>query len=139
MSLLAMLFDEYAALDPGPGYWINNDDTRVPEGDYCRSCALEKNETIAGDLCTYGSASEQDGCLHCHKCGKLLSYVLTDHGANAELDHFKTKTFRKNKHLDRETAFHLARLIEAKPNDLNVVRIAARAIRCMRRIPRGRA
>lgn len=129
MSLLGLLFDEYADLDPEPGYWL---DEGVGET-YCRRCIekLAKGREFSG----YGGAAEQDSCLHCHKCGKILDYTLTDHGALEELNHFKGVKFRAGKSLDRETAFHLARLIWAKDNDMEVVRIAARAIRCMKRIP----
>jgi hypothetical protein len=137
MSMLAYLFDEYAALVPENGYWIDFEDGGNGET-YCLRCVKKKDsgkEKYSG----YGCAAEQDGCLHCSECGKLLDYVLTDHGAEEELHHFKSVKFRRNKPLDRETAYHLARLIAAKPNDIDVIRIAARAIRCMKRIPNGPA
>ncbi len=137
MSLLSLLFDEYAALDPEPGYWIEIEDGGNGET-YCLRCVKEKDagrDKYSG----YGCGAEQDGCLHCAKCGQLLDYVLTDYGALEELAHFKTVKFRRDKPLDRETAFYIARLLEAKGNDMEVIRIAARAIRCMKRIPPGTA
>jgi hypothetical protein len=129
MSLLSLLFDRYANISPGPAYWLEEDECE----EYCLRCI---KKIAAGRLYSgYGCAAEQDGCLHCHKCGNLLDYVLTDHGALEELHHFKTVKFRPGKPLDRETAYHLARLIAAKEDDPDVIHIAARAIRCMKRIP----
>jgi hypothetical protein len=129
MTMLAHLFDLYAKLDPGSGYWLLDDETQT----YCHACVIK---VAAGRAFTgYGCAAEQDGCLHCDKCGKLLDYTLTDHGAIEELNHFKTVRFNRNKPLDRQTAYHLARLIAAKDSDPEVIRIAAMAIRCMRRVP----
>lgn len=132
MSALALLFDEYAGPTPDGAYWIEDDDTGE---DYCRKHALEKIAKAGrGELCG-GYCRENDSCCHCTVCGKLLDYTLTDHGADAELAHFKMVKFRRNKPLDRDTAYHLARLIAAKENDMDVIRIAARAIRSMRRVP----
>lgn len=129
MSLLSLLFDQYANLNPGSGYWLLDDETET----YCHACVVK---IAAGrEFSGYGCAAEQDGCLHCDKCGKLLDYVLTDHGALEELSHFKTVRFRRDKPLDRDTAYHLARLIAARDHDMDVVLIAAKAIRCMKRIP----
>jgi len=128
MSLLAHLFDQYANLDPEPGYWIMDDEAET----YCLRCVtvVAKGREIDG----YGGPSEQDHCLHCHKCGKLLDYTLSNYGAREELAHFRTVKFRRDKPLDRDTAYHLARLIAAH-EDMEVIRIAAKAIRCMKRLP----
>ena len=131
MSLLALLFDEYANLQPEPGYWLDEDEGET----YCLRCVkqIANGRSFSG----YGCAPEQDSCLHCHKCGKLLDYVLTNHGADEELNHFRTMRFRRDKPLGRETAFHIARMVWAKDNDMDVIRVAARAIRCMKRIPKA--
>lgn len=129
MTLLSLLFDKYANLNPDAGCWVDDDDA----GTYCPGCA--KKIAKGRPISSYGCAAEQDGCLHCDKCGKLLDYVLTDHGALEELQHFKSVKFRRIKRLDRETAYHLARLIAAREHDMDVILIAARAIRCMSRIP----
>ncbi len=133
MSMLALLFDQYADLRPEDPCYLEIEDG----GDgayYCIKCLKAK---FPESERRYGCAggAEHDGCVHCVECGKLLDYVLTDAGASEELAHFATVKFRRNKPLDRNTAFHLARLIAAKENDLDVIRIAARAIRCMKRIP----
>lgn len=130
MTMLVLLFDQYANLAPGAGYWLEDDDCCET---YCLQCI--KKLAAGREYSGYGCAAEQDGCLHCHECGQLLDYVLTNHGALEELNHFKTVSFRRNKPLDRETAYHLARLIAARDNDMDVIRIAAKAIRCMKRIP----
>lgn len=134
MSMLAHLFDLYASLDPEGPHWIRDDDTGE---DYCRKHALEKiaadgldpDEQLDG-----GFSRETDSCCHCAKCGKLLAYTLTDEGQAAELDHFKSVKFRRNKPLDRETSYHLARMLWGNC-DLDAIRVAARAIRCMGHIP----
>lgn len=133
MSALACLFDRYANLDPEPAYWLEIEDGGDGQ-DYCLKCVKKKlpgSEQYSG----YGGPAEQDGCMHCSQCGKLLDYTLTDHGAEEELNHFRTVKFRRNKPLDRDTAYHLARLIAAKESDPEVILVAARAIRCMKRIP----
>lgn len=129
MSLLSLLFDQYANLHPSAGYWLLDNEHET----FCQRCVekIAKGREYTG----YGCAAEQDGCLHCDKCGELLDYTLTDHGAAEELAHFQTMAFRRNKSLDRNMAYHLARLIAAREHDMDVVRIAARAIRCMSRIP----
>lgn len=132
MSLLSMLFDQYANLQPEGPCWPSEDDTGQ---DYCRKHALEKIAADGGEL-DGGYCRENDSCSHCAVCGKLLDYTLTDFGADSELEHFKTVKFRRDKPLDRETAYHLARLIAAKDRDMDVIKIAARAIRCMKKIPR---
>lgn len=129
MSLLAHLFDQYANLHPSAGYWLMDNEHET----FCQRCVekIAKGREYTG----YGCAAEQDGCLHCDRCGVTLDYVLTDHGALEELSHFKTVKFRRGKSLDRQTAYHLARLIAARDHDMDVIRIAAKAIRCMKRIP----
>ena len=134
MSAIAMLFDSYAALEPEDPHWIYDGDGGEGE-DYCRRCALAKIEKDGKGELSMSVSPESDGCLHCTKCGKLLGYVLTDYGANSELDHFRSVKFRRNKLLDRETAYHLARLLAAKDGDYEATMIAARAIRCMKSIP----
>jgi hypothetical protein len=133
VSPLVLLFEQYADIHPEPGYWFETEDGGDGD-DYCLKCVKEK-DAGRGKYSGYGCSSEHDGCLHCSKCGKLLDYVLTDYGAEEELNHFRAVKFRRNKPLDRETAYHLARLIAAKEGDLEVIWIAARAIRCMKRIP----
>lgn len=133
MSALALLFDQYARLWPDSGCWLDHEDGGDGET-YCRRC-IKKKDAGRDAYQVIGAGYESDGCLHCSACGKLLDYVLTDCGAEEELAHFRTVKFRRNKPLDRETAFHLARLIAAKEDDMDVILIAARAIRCMKRLP----
>lgn len=135
MNALSLLFDKYADLEPENPHWICDDDG--DEGhNYCRRCALAKiKKDGKGDL-NVSVAPESDSCLHCTVCGKLLDYTLTNHGADSELDHFRSVKFRRDKPLDRDTAYHLARMLAAKGDDCEAVVIAARAIRCMKSIPR---
>lgn len=132
-TLLSRLFDEYANLSPEGPYWVEGDDG--DDGyDYCRKHALEKIEKAGGHL-SGGYSRENDSCCHCATCGVLLDYSLTDHGQQSELEHFKTIKFRRNKTLDRQTAYHLARMLYGMDDDMDALRVAARAIRCMKSIP----
>lgn len=131
MSTLALLFDKYANLSPEGPYWPFDDDTGE---DYCRKHAIEKAKAAGHDKIDGGYAREADGCCHCATCGKLLDYSLTDAGQAAELAHFQTVTFRRSKPLDRETAYHIARMLWGR-HDMEAIKVAARAIRCMRRVP----
>jgi hypothetical protein len=130
--VLDLLFDEYAALDPEGPYWPAVADTSE---DFCRAHAQVKAGP-SGEI-DGGYSRETDGCCHCATCGRLLAYTLTDAGAASELAHFKTVRFQRDRPLDRTTAYHLSRLIAAMPHDMEVTRIAARAIRCMRSVPTG--
>jgi hypothetical protein len=132
MSMLAHFFDLYANLSPEGPCWPFDDDTGE---NYCREHALAKAREAGHDKIDGGYAHEADGCVHCATCGKLLDYSLTDHGQESELAHFVTVKFRRNKPLDRETAYHLARMLWGKDNDLQAIRVAASAIRCMKRLP----
>ena len=135
MNLLSLLFDEYAALTPEPSCWLDFEDGGDGNS-HCLRC-IKKLDAGRDKYSCAGGSTEEDGCLHCGTCGKILDYTLTDDGAASELSHFKTVKFRRDKPLDRNTAYHLARLIAAKDDDMEVIRIAARAIRCMKGIPNG--
>jgi hypothetical protein len=135
MTALAFLFDQYAGMQPEDPCWIT--DGKVDEAhDYCRKCAAARIERDGAGYLSTSCAPESDHCVHCDACGKLLNYSLTAAGADAELDHFQSVRFRKDKRLDRETAFHLARMLAAKGDDFEATEVAARAIRCMRSIPK---
>src|SRR6185312_12551906 len=103
MSLLSLLFDQYADLSPENPHWICDGDGDEGQ-DYCRKCALSKIAADGKGELSVSVAPESDGCLHCCVCGELLDYTLTDAGADAELHHFRTVKFRRNKPLDRDTA-----------------------------------
>lgn len=133
MNALSLLFDLYAALDPEPPCWLDFEDGGDGRS-HCLRCIkkLDKGQ----DKYTVGSpGAEEDTCLHCGTCGKILDYTLTDAGAEHELEHFRAVKFRRNRPLDRDTAYHLARLCAAKNDDVETTFIAARAIRCMKSIP----
>jgi hypothetical protein len=134
MSALGMLFDKYADLSPEDPHWIC-DGVGDEGSDFCRKCALAKIKADGKGQLSMSVAPESDSCLHCSVCGKLLDYTLTGSGADAELAHFRSVKFRRDKPLDRDTAYHLARMLWGKDGDLEAVTIAARAIRCMKKIP----
>lgn len=114
---LVIKLDAYAA-EPDDPYWIEGES-------YCLEHAQIEIADRPGTLLEGGYSSEEDGCVHCHTCGKLLDYTLTDAGANAEADHFRKMRFRRP--LSRETAFHVARMLCGAQSDPEVVRIAKRA------------
>lgn len=131
MAALSALFDRYAAINPPPPYWLSEDDG----ADYCRKHAEKKAAEIGCEV-DGGYHREMDSCCHCAVCGKLLDYTLTGHGQDAEIDHFRNIKFRRGRPLDKVTAYHLARAFYGKDDDLEAVEIAARAIRCMRSVPK---
>jgi len=135
MNALSYLFDRYADLQPEDPHWIC-DGVGDEAEDYCRRCALAKIAADGKGELNMSIAPETDSCLHCTKCGKLLDYTLTNSGADSEIDHFRSVKFRRNKPLDRDTAYHLARMLAAKDGDHEATVIAARAIRCMKSIPK---
>lgn len=73
-------------------YWVDAYETSF---DYCRTCAdrlvAALHECGVEDAFRDGgpwASLESDGCRHCHKCGQLLEYSLTDYGVGAEREHF---------------------------------------------------
>lgn len=134
MTALSLLFDRYAAIDPEPPCWLDFEDGGDGNS-HCLRC-IKKLDKGRNKFTICAGDAEEDSCVHCGTCGKVLDYTLSDTGADSELSHFRTVKFRKDKLLDRDTAFHLARLLAAKGDDFETVQIAARAIRCMKYIPR---
>ena len=134
MNTLSMIFDQYANLTPEAPCWLDFEDGGDGNS-HCLRC-IKKMDAGRDHFTMSAGGAEEDGCLHCGTCGKILDYTLTDAGANSELDHFRSVYFRRDKPLDRNTAYHLARLIAAKGDDIETVGIAARAIRCMKYVPR---
>lgn len=88
-----------------PLYWRDDDD-----GEYCRECFGKLFPTDDwGDGWGGGAYnSEQDCCVHCETCGKLLSYVLTDYGAEEELNHFEDNEWDWDAPDD---CYHIARML----------------------------
>mgnify|MGYP007100244126 CR=1 FL=1 len=56
--------------------------------------------------------------------------LLTDAGAEYELDYFRTRRFRKP--LDREDAYALARMVYAAQDNPDVLAVARRALKAAR-------
>lgn len=107
-----------------PPYWLEGGNSE-PSDDYCRHCADKAAKAYKAEICG-GWSSEADSCRHCATCGSVLEYSLTTHGVIAELEHFRSVRFRKP--LSKEEAFHVARLIEAAPDDAEARAIAKRAV-----------
>jgi hypothetical protein len=100
---------------PEDGYFINGDVTSFE--DYCGDCIDEAfakakaenpgKELFIGSTC----GSEQDGCLHCAACGRLIAYTLTDYGVRDELAHFEENRIGGgwNDGLGSDEFYHIAR------------------------------
>ncbi|RIA46214.1 hypothetical protein DFR49_0747 [Hephaestia caeni] len=112
--------------------------------EYCEACAdtllaqvlplLPKVERDDHRVSPTNCHSE-DTCKHCMTCGVLLDYALNDWGARNELTHYATELSTRDD-LPPGEAFHIARIIEAAPNDEAVLAIARIALA---RIPKAAA
>lgn len=71
----------------------------------------------------------EDTCKNCMICGALLDYALNDCGVESELDHYQSCSPRAPLHPG--DAFHIARMLEAAPQDPAVLRLARDAARLM--------
>lgn len=121
------LLQRYAGIDPPYPCWLGGD-RADPGPDYCRECATERVKAGFGEFVDGGyDAAEAEHCCHCEGCGKLLDYFLTDYGVRDEMQHFHGRRLRSP--LDREEAFHIARILEAAPNDKAVLRLGRRALK----------
>lgn len=111
--------------DALPLHWLGGD--RADAGpDYCRKCADAAVDAGKGEFVDGGwGGQECDSIPYCEGCGAALSGWLTDYGAAEELRHYRTQQFIAP--VNRYTAFHLSRLVWAKPHDEEVLMIAERA------------
>lgn len=111
-SEIARALDAYANIDPPFVCWLSGDGDDQSL-DYCRSCAETKVAEGSGDdiSSSCGPYYGADSCLHCEDCGCVLDYTLSRHGALSELDHFEVSP--PSAPLKHDTAFHLARMVEA--------------------------
>jgi hypothetical protein len=85
-------------------YWHEDDDD-----EYCREC-FDKQYPDLGDSDWGGGHSSvvEDGCVHCAVCGRLLTYYLTDYGAEEELEHFESTEWDWG---DSDDCYHIARML----------------------------
>ena len=115
---MAGMLESYAGFDPDPPYWFYG--SRIDyEGFYCWTCAeiavfCGLAEGVDGG---WSGQSESDTCMHCVGCDDPLYYWLSEYGVEYELGHFQRYTSIRP--LSRETAFHIARLVESA-KDLDV-------------------
>lgn len=128
---LADRLDGYAALDPPPCCWIETATGQASHDDYCPACAtaaVAKLPELAGAEIWQRSdpPAPDDSCCHCSTCGALLAYALTEAGVDEELAHFAAHPPAAP--LSRDTAYHIARIVEAAPDDTEAVALATRAI-----------
>lgn len=94
---------------PEHPHWFcgENDDEGLT---YCYGCTQELRPSVRFgiDLCGgYPGYAESDGSEHCEKCGRLLSYTLTDYGVKEQLGYFLESGFDWNNPND---CFELARV-----------------------------
>jgi hypothetical protein len=126
---LKIRLDRYAGMYRADPYWLSNDDCGFT---YCRKCALQALRAKPGAELDGGFHCENDSCQHCETCGRLLDYTLTNYGAAEEINHFSKIRFRKP--LDRDQAYHIARMLGANTEDEAAIKIAHRAVA---KIPKG--
>lgn len=96
----------FPPIQPGPQYWLESD----AGPNYCRDCAIVARgwEFELGPLLSQsdrwynrsdwedcyldgidgGRDIESDSAAACNRCGKTLSYILTDYGAEQEASYY---------------------------------------------------
>lgn len=91
-------------------YWIEVDGQDDDE-DYCLPCAKKEAATKPGAEVEGGpNYPESDYCRSCEKCGQLLHYVLTNHGAQRELEHYQQHGWDWD---DPDDCYHIAAMLGA--------------------------
>lgn len=104
--------------------------------EYCEACAdallakvlpLLPEDERENHRVSPTDCHSEDTCKHCMTCGVLLDYGLNDWGARSELDHYETE-LPKHDDLPPGEAFHIARIVEAAPNDEAVLALARIAV-----------
>lgn len=115
------------------------------DGSYCRECVAavfvteqcrllgdDKAEVWLGMSC----GTENDHCMRCDTCGRLLSYSLTDYGARDELGHFSRTRFPR-KPLPADTAYEISAMLSGiaysgEPDEVAAaIRVGRRAVNRM--------
>lgn len=126
---IASALDRYAGHNPPLPCWLEDENGHFDGALYCRSCARRKviTEALAPNLLCGGHSREvgADNCCHCEACGVLLDYDLSTYGGEAELEHFSEHMPDR---MDTVTAFHIARMVEAIPDDEEALAIGRRAV-----------
>ncbi len=124
---LVLALNQYAALDPSPVCWTRwNSGGLAASGIYCWTCAMAEVVIGHGEIVVYEISYESDGCAHCSICNLILDYHLTDCGVDEELDYFHG--LRLTTPLPKQDAYHIARIIEAAPENKDALRLAKRAL-----------
>lgn len=111
-------------------YWLCTGGLVVVDFDLlCLACIRKK---VAQDALDprfisggHGPEIESDSCCHCATCGRLLEYTLSESGGFYELAHFSENLPVT---MDRETALHVARMVEAIPEHGEALAIGRRAV-----------
>jgi hypothetical protein len=127
---MIIALDSYAAVPDAP-YWLEH--SGESSDTFCYDCAQKELAKYPDALLGGGYGGEEDRCLHCEMCGALLEYILTNHGADSEIVHFRTVRFRSP--LSREEAYHVARMLAGAEDDPEAIQIAARAIKKIPPLP----
>jgi hypothetical protein len=121
-----------------PHWFVHN--AAVEDGTFCFACGekrrieLRKEHKDAPEILSElefldgGYSMECDGCEHCAKCGQLLSYSLTNYGAESEWAHFVENGINLD---STDVAYHVQAILDhgLKLHDLSKVRLrGARAM-----------
>lgn len=92
--------------------------------DVCRACGEDAKKP--GETLQQLDTPESDYCRHCYRCGCILCYSLTDIGVSEELGHFRENP--PSAPLSRSVAYHIARILEAAPDDREAQALGAAAV-----------
>lgn len=106
-----------------PLRWVHGDGSG---DDLCRECAEKVVAAGKGEFVDGGWGAQECDCIpYCDGCGALLSGWLTDYGAEEELAHYRENP--PDSLIGPYDALHIARLLDAMPDNEEVRDIAEAA------------
>lgn len=118
--------DDFAKIDPPCPRWLGGDNADAALS-YCPECAEKAVAEGKGEFVDGGwNWDDSDDCCHCTTCGQLLGYSLTKYGVGCELEHFASNP--PTRPLDADTAFHIARVVEAAPENAEALALGEKAV-----------
>lgn len=127
-SGLEAFLDIFSGEDPPFPHWLSGDGPNVAVPSYCRPCAVKAVAAGLAELVDGGwEPEESGGPVNCESCGRLLAYRLANFGVGQELDHFRGRFARSHAPVWPLEAYEIARMVEAAPNDSEVLSIAESA------------
>ncbi|WIW89594.1 hypothetical protein K3M67_06445 [Sphingobium sp. V4] len=141
------IFAKDAGIVPVPPYYIwgefrielNGKSLYSDEAhEYCRACAdallakvlpLLPEDERDDHRVSATELNHEDTPKNCMICGALLDYALNEYGVATELNHYRAYPLTGDLHPG--DAFHIARMLEAAPNDRAVLRFGRNAIKSL--------